>query len=68
MKVKRSLRGLMLIHIAMGFAFTSAQEDQLNSTTSQPPQAITQPPSSSPPPSNGKFGTTHLHNNTLKTL
>jgi hypothetical protein len=68
MKVKRSLRGLMLIHIAVGFVFTSAQEEQVNSATSEPSPTTTttSPPTKKLP--NGKFGTIHLNNNTLKTL
>lgn len=65
MTVQRSLRGLMLIHIAMGFAFASAQQTEVIPSASESPTHMTPPPPTKPP--NGKFGTIHLNNNTLKT-
>lgn len=65
MTVQRSLRGLMLMHIAMGFAFASAQETQTISNTSESSTNMAQPTPTEQP--NGKFGTIRLKNSTLKT-
>jgi hypothetical protein len=65
MTVQRSLRGLILIHIAMGFAFASAQDTQVIPTTSETPTNMTQPTPTKP--SSGKFGNICLNNTTLKT-
>lgn len=65
MRVQRSLRGLMLIHIAMGFAFASAQETQVITSTPGSPTHMTQQTPTNP--SSGKFGNICLNNTTLKT-
>lgn len=62
MTVQRSLRGLMLIHIAMVFAVASAQEPPV---IPESPTHMIQPTPTKP--SSGKFGTIHLNNTTLKT-
>lgn len=64
MIVQRSLRGLMLIHIAMGFAFASAEETQVISNATESPTNMTQPPPTRP---HGKFDINRLNNGTLKT-
>ena len=64
MTVQRSLRGLLLIHIAVWFAFASAQETQVNSSNSESSTSTTQPPPTNPPKS--KFGTICPNNTTLK--
>jgi len=65
MTVQRSLRGLMLIHIAMGLAFASAQETQVIPSTPASPTNMTQPTPTKTP--SGKFGNICLNNTTLKT-
>jgi len=48
MTAQRSLRGLMLIHIAMVFAVASAQEPQVIPSTSESPTTMTQPTPTKP--------------------
>jgi len=55
----------MLIHIAMGFAFASAQVTQINSNASESSTNMTKPPPTEQP--TGKFGTIRLNNSTLIT-
>jgi len=54
----------MLIHIAMGFAFASAEETQVISNATESPTNMTQPPPTRP---HGKFDINRLNNGTLKT-
>jgi len=65
MTFQRSLRGLMLIHIAMGFAFASAQETQVIPSTPASPTDMIQPTPTKP--SSGKFGNICINNSALKT-